>query len=278
MFMGPEPPWTCCKSGGVIEQELNWIHKEIAEANFALHETHCSRFLCLCPDCGEAVHRELLDQHKEEQHTQVRCSKCNQKMERRDLLDHESNDCVERLQSCQFCELEMPWKELDEHCLVCGSRTELCGDCRHYVKLRDRPEHAVTCSAADNGSGPPQTTSKPPPDQTKVTVSCNRSTSIPAEDIDKHELECGAATLRDDEEAVDEEGEREDEEEVFRQGTLSRLSSTYKSTSLSYGPRRGPWVDEDELYQICTCPHCHLALPLVTLRWHKAKCKIHILL
>lgn len=50
---------------------LSYSHKDVAEANFALHETHCSRFLCLCPDCNEAVPKDQLSQHKEEQHTQV---------------------------------------------------------------------------------------------------------------------------------------------------------------------------------------------------------------
>lgn len=46
-------------------------HKEVAEANFALHETHCSRFLCLCPDCNESVPRDQLKDHREEQHAEV---------------------------------------------------------------------------------------------------------------------------------------------------------------------------------------------------------------
>uniref|UniRef100_A0A3Q1EZ73 XIAP associated factor 1 n=1 Tax=Acanthochromis polyacanthus TaxID=80966 RepID=A0A3Q1EZ73_9TELE len=117
-------------------------HKEVAEANFALHETHCSRFLCLCPECDEAVPRDQLAEHKEEQHT---------------LAD----ECEERLQSCVFCDLELPWKELDQHCLVCGSRTELCRDCGRYVKLRDQPEHQMTCSAADGDSSPPLANSAP---------------------------------------------------------------------------------------------------------------------
>lgn len=74
----------------------------------------------------------------------------------------QSDECVERLQSCQFCEVELPWKDLEEHQLACGSRTELCLDCGRYVTLRDQPEHDSTCSATDNSSGPRQTTSKPP--------------------------------------------------------------------------------------------------------------------
>lgn len=45
--------------------------KEVAEANFTLHEMHCKRFLCLCPDCNETIPKEHLSQHREEQHTQV---------------------------------------------------------------------------------------------------------------------------------------------------------------------------------------------------------------
>lgn len=45
--------------------------KEVAESNFTLHEMHCKRFLCLCPDCNETIPKEHLNQHREEQHTQV---------------------------------------------------------------------------------------------------------------------------------------------------------------------------------------------------------------
>ncbi|XP_074496351.1 XIAP-associated factor 1 isoform X2 [Sebastes fasciatus] len=256
-------------------------HKEVAEANFALHETHCRRFLCLCPDCKEHVPREQLNEHRETQHTLVRCSKCNQKMERCQLTDHESDDCVERLQSCQFCELELPVKELDEHCLACGSRTELCRECGRYVTLKDQPEHDLTCSAADDGSGPPQTTSKLPPNNTTTTATCSRCmVSLPAEEIEEHELKCVPATRLDDEEAAPEEEESkeegEDEGDFSEQGATPRLSSTYKAMSLSNGPSRGPWVNGVDPDQISTCPHCHLALPIFTLRWHQVKCQILI--
>ncbi|XP_044211212.1 XIAP-associated factor 1 [Thunnus albacares] len=253
-------------------------HKEVAEANFALHETHCSRFLCICPDCDEAVPREQLDQHREEQHTQVKCSKCNQKMERCHLMDHESDECVERLQSCQYCELELPWKELAGHSLVCGSRTELCRDCNRYVTLKDQAEHRLTCSDADSGSGPSQTASSSP-NKTKITVNCSSCmASFPAEDIEEHELECFTSSRWDYEEAEPKEKETEDEDDFSRQGAASQLSSTYKATSLSFRPRNGPMRDGSDPHQISTCPHCHLALPLITLRWHKEKCQIYILL
>nr|XP_046244399.1 XIAP-associated factor 1 [Scatophagus argus] len=254
-------------------------HREVAEANFALHEMHCHRFLCLCADCEEAVPKEHLDQHREEQHTQVKCSKCNQKMERRYLMDHESDECVERLQSCQFCELELPWKELDEHHLVCGSRTELCGDCGRYVTKRDQPEHSLTCSASDNGSGPPETTSKLPPNNTEATVICDRcSAPFPAKDIEEHKLECVKAGSSVDEEDEPEEEELTDVRDFSGWERTYWLNSAYKATSLSHRPSRGPRADTSDPDEISTCPHCHLALPLPTLRWHEVKCQVHILM
>ncbi|KAM6987676.1 XIAP-associated factor 1 [Tautogolabrus adspersus] len=236
--------------------------KQVAETNFALHETHCRRFLCVCPDCDEAVPREQLNQHREEQHTQVRCSKCNQRMERCQLLDHESDECSERLQSCHFCELEMPFKKLDEHAVVCGSRTELCRDCGCYVTLRDQPKHALTCSETDNASSPPQTTTTLPPNN------MNGRASSPAEDAEEHERVLQSSWEHKEDESEEDEEERE---------PSPRLSSTYRATLLSDRPRNcplGPGGDPD---QISTCPHCHLALPVLTLRWHQVKCRNHAL-
>lgn len=50
---------------------LCFSNKEVAEANFDLHVSHCRRFLCLCPDCDESVPRAELEKHKEEQHGEV---------------------------------------------------------------------------------------------------------------------------------------------------------------------------------------------------------------
>lgn len=243
-------------------------HKEVANANFDLHETHCSRFLCVCPDCGDTVPREQLEQHREEQHSQVRCSKCNQKMENGHLVDHQAEECEERLQTCHFCELELPWKDLDPHCLVCGSRTELCRDCGRYVTLREQPQHASTCSATSNGSGPARTTSKLTTNNTNVTQRCNRCmASFPAEDIEEHELVCVLGL--DDDESASEEEESEDEGGFSRQEATAWLGSTYEALTLSGGASRGPSGVVGDPDQISTCPHCHLALPLATLRWHE---------
>ncbi|XP_029373315.1 XIAP-associated factor 1 isoform X2 [Echeneis naucrates] len=250
-------------------------HKEVAEVNFTLHETHCSRFLCICPDCDEAIPREQMNQHKEEQHTQVKCSKCNLKMERRHLTDHEADECVERLQACQFCELQLPWKQLDQHSLVCGSRTELCKDCNHYVKLRDQPDHGSTCSATGNGSTPPQTSSTPA-NMTPTGVNYSRfMASFPAEDTDKRELDNPVPGWYYDE---SESEDKEKKDALSQQVNTVQLSNAYKATSPPYAALAQASADGGDPYQISSCPHCHLALPLLTLRWHEAKCQIYILL
>ncbi|XP_034404716.1 XIAP-associated factor 1 [Cyclopterus lumpus] len=262
-------------------------HKDVAEANFALHETHCRRFLCLCPDCDEPVPKEQLDQHREEQHTEVRCSKCHLKMERRHLVDHESDRCEERLQSCHYCQLELPHRDLDQHHVVCGSRTELCRDCNRYVTLRDRPGHGDTCSAtgcsATGGSAPPppppppppQTAGKLPPNNTKSTATCGCCmASFPAADVEQHELECLLASKLIYEE--EEEDEDEDEDEFPEQRATTWLSRGFQGGSLWDRPRGGTGAGAGDPDRISTCPHCHLALPVVTLRWHEVKCRIVI--
>ncbi|XP_038134401.1 XIAP-associated factor 1 [Cyprinodon tularosa] len=243
----PEPTRTC-----------GACHKEVAEANFALHESHCKRFLSVCPDCDEAVPRELLSQHREEQHSQVKCSKCNKKMERCHLEDHEADDCPERLQACQFCELEVAWRNLHEHAVACGSRTERCSDCGRYVKLSDQPEHKSTCSTADDKKDSPQAAGGPADTGDRVSCrGCRRL--LLSDEINQHLRFCYSASplLYDEEE--------EEEEDFYR----DQLSAAYKATYSQVGG------DPD---QISTCPHCHLALPLSTLKWHEAKCRIHVFL
>ncbi|KAM4590062.1 XIAP-associated factor 1 [Fundulus diaphanus] len=269
-------------------------HKKVAEANFALHESHCQRFLCLCPDCDEAVPRDQLSQHREEQHAQVKCSKCNKKMERCHLADHEAEECPDRLEKCQFCELEVPWKQLQEHCVVCGSRTELCRDCGSYVKLSDQPQHGLTCSAADEEDSPQHASSAPDTSDdvpksaqsalhvrniAENIVSCKTCrTSFLAERMDRHKLECYGESQLVYREVDPMEDKLEDEDDFSEQQNQDQLSSAYKATSLSYTGRLAPWGSGGDPDQISTCPHCHLALPFPTLKWHEAKCRIHMVL
>ncbi|XP_075993753.1 XIAP-associated factor 1 [Genypterus blacodes] len=261
-------------------------NKEVAEANFTLHESHCRRFLSVCPDCDEPVPTDQLSQHRQEQHTLVRCTACNQKVERCQLVDHETDRCAERLQCCRFCELAVPWHSLQEHSHACGSRTELCRDCGHYVTLRDQPQHAATCPgtepdpgpqhAATSASAPPRAV-RTPPRQLAPAVMCRRCmASFPAKKMEEHQLQCaGTSRWEEEEEEAAAEAVNEDED-LFSGGVSSlKLNSPKKVFSLSDRSSRGPGGDRGDLDGISTCPHCHLVLPDFVLRWHKVKCQIY---
>ncbi|XP_051962550.1 LOW QUALITY PROTEIN: XIAP-associated factor 1 [Xyrauchen texanus] len=125
----------------------------IAIKSFDLHERHCKK----------SVPWEQLEEHKAQEHIQVKCGKCNKMMERRQLLDHETDECSERLQICEFCQLELPLSSLMEHSLSCGSRTERCSDCGRYVKLKEQLHHAQICCST------PPTLKKPSPEDASDT-------------------------------------------------------------------------------------------------------------
>ncbi|XP_056139934.1 XIAP-associated factor 1 [Lampris incognitus] len=259
----------------------NLCHKEVAEANFDLHESHCRRYLCLCPDCNEPVNKEHLDQHRLDEHTQVRCSKCSQKVDRCHLTDHESSKCEERLQGCDFCQLEVPWKTLQEHTMVCGSRTEMCLECRQYVTLKDQVKHTQTCPATETASAAPDTPIQKSAARQKTLICEGCMASFPAKDINEHKLECFSRSRRGLEmsenrkkqEAVTRGRKEREEGDTYGAEASPRLSSSLKAITLSDRPRKGDLEDGD---QISSCPYCHLALPQLTLRWHQAKCKVHI--
>ncbi|XP_053729856.1 XIAP-associated factor 1 isoform X1 [Synchiropus splendidus] len=230
--------------------------KDVAEVNFSLHEAHCRRFLCLCPDCEEPVPKEQLALHREEEHAMVKCSKCNKKMEKRLLDDHEVEECVERMQECEFCQMELPFKDLHEHTVACGSRTELCIDCGRYVKLKDQQTHDQTCSGSSDTSAPPKTET--------VMVNCSQcSQAIAADDLDQHELEC----LPDS---------QIKQEEHSRSSAAPQVGVNEISHRLSDRGANLPHCNGEDPTALRCCPHCHLLLPLFTLQWHEVKCRRHV--
>lgn len=261
--------------------------KAVAKANFALHESHCRRFLVLCPDCDENVPRSELETHREEQHTQVRCPKCRKKMERRLLAEHEEEECVARLQACDYCELEMAWSELQEHVVACGSRTERCPDCGRYVKLSDTKEHNKTCSGQDLYNEEPSSSQRAyrpvKAAMREIKVLCKICMiRFSANEIKEHEIKCTAAPKWNETES-----DSDSDDDVnggvrgaygvdFRQ-MRNMFRNQTKDLSWTRKPNRE--VSGAETWdpkELGTCSHCQLTLPHTTLRWHEGKCKLHI--
>ncbi|KAI5099381.1 XIAP-associated factor 1 [Silurus meridionalis] len=241
------------------------FNKEVVKTNLPVHEAHCQRFLCLCPDCDDQVPKDQLEEHRKERHTVIKCKKCNMKMENCKLADHEANECTKRLESCEYCQMDLPWSDLKEHTVACGSRTELCPDCKKYVRLKDQLQHANICSSEEDFSFKHNKNVKPLPvntlqdDQVRfslyhislldyIYIMILKSALYTQLDKDLPE------DWRDHLDIRGAESEPED--------TVLSLSDLQKKKR---NEKKG-WVDEN---QTSTCPYCHLILPIRTLQWHE---------
>ncbi|XP_030141344.4 TRAF-type zinc finger domain-containing protein 1 isoform X2 [Taeniopygia guttata] len=134
--------------------------KDIPAVNFIIHEIHCRRNIEICPYCSDSIPKSEMKNHIESEHVQVTC-KCRMKMESSLLKDHEASSCPLRPVLCQFCDIQLAFKELQEHELYCGARTEPCGRCGRNVLRRELPEHPRLCgsdrstAAGDSGGTAP---------------------------------------------------------------------------------------------------------------------------
>ncbi|XP_055462202.1 TRAF-type zinc finger domain-containing protein 1 [Psammomys obesus] len=124
--------------------------KEIPVFNFTIHEIHCQRNIGVCPICKEPFPKSDMDIHMTTEHCQVTC-KCNMKLEKRQLQQHEETECPLRLAVCQHCDLELSVLKLKEHEDYCGARTELCGSCGRNVLVKELKTHPEVCGRVEEG-------------------------------------------------------------------------------------------------------------------------------
>ncbi|KAL4705858.1 hypothetical protein ACJJTC_019293 [Scirpophaga incertulas] len=115
--------------------------REIPIGNYTIHSAHCSRNIKMCPVCKEPIPLTDLDEHHEKMHTLKPCKKCGDNVCGTDLEDHVRDSCSHTVQSCRFCSLELPRRELPAHEAYCGVRTEHCADCGEWVMARYRQLH-----------------------------------------------------------------------------------------------------------------------------------------
>lgn len=133
--------------------------RDISVANFVMHEIHCMRNIALCKHCKEPIPKGEMDQHFQETHAKIACSKCGLQVEKNLLEKHEQDECTKRPMKCLYCELEMPKSELDSHLGYCGTRTETCHKCGQFIMKKDEIKHDESnCTyptqkpTTDNGS------------------------------------------------------------------------------------------------------------------------------
>ncbi|NWW76278.1 XAF1 factor, partial [Climacteris rufus] len=259
--------------------------RDVSAANFSLHETHCMRFLTLCPECDEPVARKDMEDHQAEVHKQIRCSLCHQSMQQYQLEYHENKECQKRAMKCNICDLEMPFNKLQEHLDICGSRTERCRECNKYIMYKDRKTHKDICP---NNGLPCQ---KDVDFQTNnLCQKCNES--FPDDQYIQHlvsifkteqehyfdpqQSSSSLAPSSSSENAM----AWKDVRPKGKERDQSLTSQAPKNKKISFpSPRRdvcstSPQAvkDTQSFDTLVTCDYCNILLPLPTLRKHEIKC------
>uniref|UniRef100_UPI00398E5B0F XIAP-associated factor 1 n=1 Tax=Pristiophorus japonicus TaxID=55135 RepID=UPI00398E5B0F len=235
--------------------------KDVTTLNYRIHEIHCRRFIQLCSLCGETVPRAELQAHHETQHRQVQCSLCHKSMEHFRLETHTGEDCVERLLSCRYCELETPCRALAEHEEVCGSRTERCTDCGKYVMYSEQERHGETClSERSTALGE------------SSEVACEFCTKLfPEDQLLHHQGRC--QTLSEMVGRIRLSHCQDPLSPRLRLPAAAFLSP-FPPHPLRAPPLSSPWAfaESEDLDEIGCCPVCDCALPIELLEQHQAKC------
>ncbi len=57
------------------------------------------------------------------------------------LKFNQKNECLKRQINCKFCDIPLYFDKLEEHLNKCGTRTELCNECKRYIQIKDQEEH-----------------------------------------------------------------------------------------------------------------------------------------
>ena len=139
--------------------------------NVELHCLNCAKRKVPCSHCGAHVDSELLMEHIKQEHTLATCE-CTQRVLARDLASHKSSFCPLRPAHCNYCELDIPFKEFHAHKQQCGSRTEPCEQCGQRYELRVLPEHFRRCSAEVSSVTAPEVNSSAETTPSLLPTSC----------------------------------------------------------------------------------------------------------
>ncbi|NWW48918.1 XAF1 factor, partial [Pedionomus torquatus] len=267
--------------------------RDVSAANFSLHETHCLRFLTLCPDCNEPVAQKDMKDHQTEVHKQVRCNLCHQSMQQYQLEHHETKECHERAMKCSICELEMPFKKLQEHMNTCASRTERCWECNKYVMYKDLNKHKDICQNSSlscpknvnfqsrTGSNFCQKCNKSFPDDQYsqhllMEVLAGQSTSELSGDLPQSSSSLAPSSHSENATAWrDVRPKGKERDQPLTSKTL--LKPTKKKSGFPSSARDRLFTSSQDFKEtqsfdmLVTCAHCNILLPLPTLRKHEVR-------
>ena len=76
-----------------------------------------------CPQCPEIIYKKELEEHIEEEHSTSKCL---------------------------YCQIELKNELLENHVIICGSRTEKCGYCLRNITRLEFADHIEICAQVFN--------------------------------------------------------------------------------------------------------------------------------
>lgn len=115
--------------------------KDIAAANFTVHEVHCVRNITLCSHCSEPIAKSDLDRHVTEQHTTVPCPHCPLQLMKSEVDRHVAD--MHATEPCPECGENISRTELEDHKRSVHS-TIACPSCLRVVEKTSLHQHQVS--------------------------------------------------------------------------------------------------------------------------------------
>ncbi|NXG42366.1 XAF1 factor, partial [Psilopogon haemacephalus] len=257
--------------------------RDVAAANFSLHEAHCLRFLTLCLECDEPIAQKDMTDHQAEAHKQVRCNLCHQGMQQYQLEHHQTKECLNRTMRCKICELELPFQKLEEHLDSCASCTEWCGACNKYIMYRDQGKHREICQNSDlsyhededlqaSGAAAQATFKECSAAQKLPEVFADQATSKLSSDPPQPPFSSLAPSSSSKNAAVWRDV-RPKVKERDKPNTSKTLLKPLESKEVGFpSPTSPPALEETQPYNtLVTCASCNILLPLPTLQKHEVR-------
>ncbi|XP_060878119.1 TRAF-type zinc finger domain-containing protein 1-like isoform X2 [Metopolophium dirhodum] len=118
--------------------------RNIPLINHVMHTAYCHRNLKLCMKCDEPFLTSDYEEHQKTMHSVILCDACSEKLEAMDLESHKLNDCRHRMQTCNYCQIDVEACLLPAHTDMCSSRTERCNSCGQFIMLKFLDVHQET--------------------------------------------------------------------------------------------------------------------------------------
>lgn len=133
--------------------------KAVSAQSFAMHEARCARINWRCDKCGAVVPTAQRQEHLQTAHAPTKCDQCEEEVEAYLLAKHKEEECKQRLVSCEYCELKMPYISVFQHQMKCGEITEVCPECKQRVRRKDLVAHPTVCPALNRPAPAPVSSS-----------------------------------------------------------------------------------------------------------------------